>query len=166
MEENNPQSPKMPQYPPQYYRAPRKSRWWIPVLVIGVILIGFLVVFALVASQFSSAFEKEKVEVTDNSVLYLTFDGGMQEYSKDRPFAALFGGSSSAGASFLETINAVKAAAKDSKIKGIYINPSVTASIGEAKAVELNQVLTDFKKSGKFIYAFMEVGDEKQYFSL
>lgn len=167
MEENNQQqqSPRMPQYPPQYYRAPRKSRWWIPVLVIGIILIGFLVVFAMIASQFSSAFEKEQVEVTDNSVLYLTFDGGMQEYSKENPFA-IFGGGESSGASFMETITAIKAAMKDDKIKGIYINPNPMSPIGQAKAVELNEVLTEFKKSGKFIYAFLEVGEENSYYNM
>jgi len=165
MEENNQQAPRMPQYPPQYYRAPRKSRWWIPVLVIGIILIGFLVVFAMIASQFSSAFEKQEVEVTDNSVLYLTFDGGLQEYSKENPFA-FFGGGETSGASFMETITAIKAAMKDDKIKGIYINPNPAAAIGSAKAIELSEVLTEFKKSGKFIYAFMEVGDENSYYNM
>jgi len=165
MEENTPQQSKMPQYPPQNYRRePRRSRWWIPVLVIGIVIVGFFVVFGLIVSQFGSAFEKKEVDVTDNSVLYLTLDNDLPEYVKTNPFMAFSGGSS--GSSFFETLRAIKAAKTDNRIKGIYIKPSPSSSVGLAKASELYDALMDFKASGKFIYAFMEVGAENQYYSI
>ncbi len=161
MEENN-QSSKIPQYPPQYYRQRRKSKWWIPVLVVGIVLVLFLVVLSVIVSQIGSTFEKKQVDVTDNSVLYLTFSNGLPEYIQTNPFA--FFGDNVGGATFFETLRAIKAAKDDSRIKGIYINPSFGASIGFAKAVEIYEALMDFKKSGKFIYSFLEVGDENSYF--
>ncbi len=164
----NPRPGNMPPYPPPYppYQRPRRSNWWIPVLIIGGIIILFFVfiavVFSTFAGSFSEAFEEEKVELTDNSVLYLTFSGGLNEYAQSNPFEAFGGGSG--GASFLETINAIKLAKKDDNIKGIYIKPTLS-SIGWVKSQEVQEVLKDFKQSGKFIYAFIEVGDENMYFN-
>lgn len=169
---NAPQPPKpsnMPPYPPPYppYQRPRRTNWWIPIIIIGGIVVLFFVfiavIFSTFAGSFSTAFEDEKVEVRDNSILYVTFSGGMNEYSQQNPFAA-FGGGDLSGASFLETINAIKLAKKDDKIKGIYIKPSFSP-IGWAKAQEIQDVLNDFKSSGKFIYAFIEVGDEAMYYN-
>ena len=162
MEENN-QSSKIPQYPPQYSRSRRKSRWWIPVLVIGLVLVGFFIILAVIVSQFGSTFEKKPVDVTENSILYLTFSNGLPEYSQTNPFA-FFGGSDNSGATFFETIRAIKNAKNDNRIKGIYINPAFGSSIGFAKSVEIYDALMDFKKSGKFIYSFLEVGDENSYY--
>jgi len=162
MEENN-QSSKIPQYPPQYSRSRRKSRWWIPVLVIGLVLVGFFIILAVIVSQFGSTFEKKPVDVTENSILYLTFSNGLPEYSQTNPFA-IFGGSDNSGATFFETIRAIKNAKNDNRIKGIYINPAFGSSIGFAKSVEIYDALMDFKKSGKFIYSFLEVGDENSYY--
>lgn len=164
MEEMNQQQQKMPPYPPPQ-RSPRRksSNWWIPLLIIGVVVVLFFVFIAVIASQIGGAFEKQSVEVKSNSVLYLTFDGGMQEYSQTNPFSSFTG--ESGGASFFETIRAIQSAATDNKIKGIYIKQNLEA-FGFAKAVELQGVLEEFKKSGKFIYAFMEVGAENQYFNI
>jgi protease-4 len=164
MEENTQQPQKMPQYPPPYRSQRRRSsNWWIPLLVIGVVVALFFVFIAVIITQVGGAFEKQDVEVKNNSVLYLTLDGGMQEYSKSSPFAVFSGAKGSA--SFFETIKAIRSAAKDEKIKGIYIKQGME-SIGFAKSIELQGVLDDFKKSGKFIYAFMEVGAESQYFNV
>lgn len=164
MEEMNQQQQKMPSYPPPHRGQRRKtSNWWIPLLIIGVVVALFIVFIAVIVSQIGGAFEKQEVEVKNNSVLYLTLDGGLQEYSKSTPFAAFTGEKS--GASFFETIRAIQSAATDENIKGIYIKQGFEA-IGFAKALELQGVLEEFKKSGKFIYAFMEVGAESQYFNV
>ncbi|MBX3042423.1 MAG: signal peptide peptidase SppA [Candidatus Kapabacteria bacterium] len=164
MEDMNQQQPKMPAYPPPHRSQRRRtSNWWIPLLIIGVVVALFFVFIAVIISQIGGSFEKQKVEVKNNSVLYLTFKGGMQEYAKSNPFSAFTGTSS--GASFFETIRAIQNAADDEKIKGIYIKQDFEA-FGWAKALELQEALEEFKKSGKFIYAFMEVGAENQYFNI
>ncbi|MDX9789826.1 MAG: signal peptide peptidase SppA [Candidatus Kapaibacterium sp.] len=164
MDEMNEQPQKMPAYPPPHRSQRRKtSNWWIPLLIIGVVVALFFVFIAVIVSQIGGAFEKQSVEVKNNSILYLTFSGGMQEYSQTNPFAAFTGDKS--GASFFETIKAIQNAANDEKIKGIYIKQNFEP-FGFAKALELQDALVEFKKSGKFIYAFMEVGNENMYFNL
>lgn len=165
MEENKQQnSQNMPQYPPPYRTQRKKStNWWIPLLIIGVVVGLFFVFIAVIITQVGGAFEKQSVELKTNSVLYLTLDGGVQEYSKSNPLQ-FFGGAQSS-ASFFETLSAIRNAAKDENIKGIYLKPGLE-SLGFAKAVELQGVLEEFKKSGKFIYAFLEVGAENQYYNI
>ncbi len=165
MEEMNQQQPqKTPSYPPPHRSQRRKSsNWWIPLLIIGVVVALFFVFIAVIISQVGGAFEKQDVELKSNSVLYLTFEGGLQEYTKGGPFQIFSG--QKGGASFFETIRAIRTAQKDNNIKGIYIKQGLEP-FGFAKAVELQGVLEDFKKSGKFIYAFMEVGAENNYYNI
>ena len=165
MEEMNQQQPqKTPSYPPPHRSQRRKSsNWWIPLLIIGVVVALFFVFIAVIISQVGGAFEKQDVELKSNSVLYLTFEGGLQEYTKGGPFQIFSG--QKGGASFFETIRAIRTAQKDNNIKGIYIKQGLEP-FGFAKAVELQGVLEEFKKSGKFIYAFMEVGAENNYYNI
>jgi len=167
-ENDNNSKQQMPNYPPPHYRQPKQNnRWWIPVAIIGGILgIGFIIiisVFMSITSVFKDFnFEKEETVTKSNSVLYLNFSGGAQEYTHNNPFAEIFGGSTG-GASFFTTLGAIKQAKEDDKIEGIYIKPS--SGISMNKAIEINEAIKDFKESGKFVYAYIEVGDENTYFS-
>ncbi|MBS1537092.1 MAG: signal peptide peptidase SppA [Bacteroidetes bacterium] len=151
--------------PPQYTGyippQPRKTRWWIPVVIIfgvlAVFVIGIIAFFAAVVGSINSSSNKV-VEVKPNSVLMLNLSRPMSEYNAH---SGLF--QKQSPATFLEILNAVKRAKTDDNIKGIYIKPG-TAS-GFAKATELLGVLEDFKQSGKFIYAFMESGERANYYA-
>jgi protease-4 len=151
--------------PPQYSGyippQPRKTRWWIPVVIIlgvlAVFVIGIIAFFAAIVGSIGSS-NKKVAEVQSNSVLMLNFSRPMSEYNSH---SGLF--KKQSPATFLEILNAVKRAKTDDNIKGIYIKPG-TAS-GFAKATELLGALEDFKKSGKFIYAFMETGERAQYYA-
>jgi len=54
-------------------------------------------------------------------------------------------------------------AARDSSIKGIYLKCDDNAN-GFAASEEIRQALTEFKKSGKFIFAFGDVIPQKAYY--
>lgn len=164
MQENQEQrKPNIPPYPPQYRQ--KKSNWWIPLLIIGVIIFGIIAVIGAVigtfTSSFSGAFKEEPVTVKDVSVLELDLSN-IQEYVKDNPFAAFSGGSNSA--SLLSTLSAIERAKDDDRIKGIYYRASV-ATPGFVKSAEIRDALIDFKESGKFIYAFIEMGNESHYYN-
>lgn len=156
-----PNQPSMPPYPPPPYQRKRSSGWVIPLIVIGGLVVVFFIFIAIMFASFSTMFESKQVTVKENSVLYLTFDG-LQEYTKQNPFSFFTG--NTGGESFLRTLRAIENAKTDDKIKGIYIKPGFTP-IGWAKAIELQDALLDFKTSGKFIYAFLEMGSEAQYFN-
>ncbi len=151
--------------PPQYsgYVPPqrRKTRWWIPVVIIlgvlAVFVIGIIAFFATIIGSIGSS-SKKVAAVKPNSVLMLNLSKPLSEYNAH---SGLF--SKSTPATFLEVLNAVKRAKTDDNIKGIYIKPGSTS--GFAKVTELHEALAEFKKSGKFIYAFMESGERASYYA-
>jgi len=155
-----PNYPNMPPYPPPYQRK-RGTGWVIPLVIIGAIVVVIFIFFAIMFASFSSIFESKEITVKENSVLYLTLNEGLEEYTKQNPFSIFTG--SQGSASFLQTLRAIEHAKTDDKIKGIYIKPGFTP-VGWAKSMELQKALEDFKTSGKFIYAFIEIGAEAQYF--
>lgn len=155
-----PQPPQMPPYPP-YYMQKKKSRWWIPVVIIVGVLIVFIGIIMAFFSALTSPFEKKDVVVKSNSVLYLNFGNVLDEYPVSSPFGFL---GASGKSSFFDIVSAIKIAKNDDKIKGIYYRATI-AQMGFAMASELQNALDDFKKSGKFIYAFIEVGQEREYFN-
>lgn len=168
---NNPQgfnpqgfNPNYPPFPPQFPQQ-KKRKWWVPLLIVlGTIFVFFIVIFAIIGSAISNFdFEQKPFKVSKNSILYINFGGGVQEYGQDNPFAA-FGGGSNSSASLFEHIKAIEIAKTDDNIKGIYIYPK--GSIGFAKSLELIEAIEDFKKSGKFVYAFVEAGTELDYMNI
>ncbi len=157
----NNDTPNQPPPPPYYYTQPKrkKTRWWIPVVIIGVIILFFFLIFMGIGMTFSKMFKSEPKEVKENSVLYLNLNYDVSEYTMNNPFNFF---SNSPQASFLDLINAIKKAKTDDKIKAIYIKAE-NSTLGFAKLTELNQVIDDFKSSGKIVYAYMETGTEKDY---
>lgn len=144
--------------PPQ-----RKSRWWMIMLVIlGILFIGFFVVFAGIYLMFKGSLEPKPVAIKSHSVLQLKVGGDLEEYVTSQPLA-LFGQESASGISFLDALTAIRRAKNDKNIAGLYYR-SGGWSMGFAKAVELREAMLDFKTSGKFVYAFLEMGGELDYF--
>lgn len=168
-ENNGPNIPPPPQYPPRYKnQRSGGSRWWIPVvIVLGVFLLFFGILVAGVAffaSQISELdFEGsgEIVKVKENTVLYLDLENGVPEYSQGDPFANF--GKKKKPESLFNVLSAIGRAKKDDNIIGIYIRPK--GSLPMSRAIEINEALKDFKESGKFIYGFIEAGNETTYLS-
>lgn len=165
-DQSDQQRPPMPP-PPQYYRQQNSgSKWWIPIVIIlGAIGLFIAVIFGVIAylgSEFQNMASEPQTKVTENTVLYLDLASGVPEYTKENPFEEAFGGKSSAS-SFFDVLNAISRASEDDRIKGIYIKPSL--SVPMARAVEINEALREFKESGKFIYSFIEAGNESAYLS-
>lgn len=151
--------PNVPPQFPQYYPPPKRRRWWIPVLIIMIVLFLFVLPFLVIMGIASSFMSEEPIEVKPNSVLYLSLGEQLNEFSDGSGFEAIFGDKPT---SFNDVLRAVKAAKKDSKISGIYYKPSGT-KMGFAMNMELLDALEDFKKSGKFIYSYMDMGSQTDY---
>lgn len=164
MEDNiqHPQPPTNPNYPPNY-RPQKRTRWWIPVSIIGGIFLLFVIfiigVFAFIGSKFE--FKPETINIKDKTVLTIDLSDGIQEYTKQSPFSIFSGGSDNI--SFLDILHSIDRAKDDDNIKGIFLN--INGRTGRAKGEELQEKLTEFKKSGKFIYGFIESGDEQTYYN-
>lgn len=158
--QNTPQS--NPNYPPNF-RPQKKTRWWIPVSIIGGVFLLFVIFifafFSFLGSSFN--FEEPEVKIEDKTVLTIDLSDGLPEYSKQDPFSIFSGGNKSL--SFFDILNAIDRAKDDDKIKGILLN--INGSVGRAKGAELQEKLESFKESGKFIYSFIESGDEQTYYN-
>jgi len=164
MEDNiqNTQPSNTPNYPPNY-RPQKKTRWWIPVSIIGgvflLFVIGIIAFFSFVGSSFN--FESPEVEITEKTVLTVDLSNGIPEYVSQDPFSVFSGGSSAI--SFFDILSSIDRAKDDDNIKGIFLN--ISGGTGRAKGAELQEKLEEFKESGKFIYGFIEAGDEQTYYN-
>ena len=139
----------------------RKSRWWIPVLIIFLFFI-FIIIPIISFSWMVSYFEKAPVTIEDNSVLRLDLSN-VVEYKKEDIVASLL--NKTPQSTFYDIIKGIKKAKTDNRIKGIYYECLTGSYIPSVKANELQQVLEDFKKSGKFIYSYIEAGNENDYYN-
>lgn len=156
----NPQYPRYPRYEPHYYER-RRSRWWIPLLVILVIIFGFFALIAGVVVSLGSAFDtKRTTTVKSNSVLHIKLAGGVEERVSDDPFA--FFTDTDPTPSLYEVLAGIKRAKDDPNIVGVFIDGATRT--GGAKLAEIRAALEDFKTSGKFIYAHIEYGAERDYY--
>jgi len=155
--------PQMNQNYPPNFRPQKKTRWWIPVSIIGGVFLLFVIFifafFSFVGSNFN--FDEPEVSINDETVLSIDLSNGLPEYSKQDPFSLFSGGGNSI--SFYDILHSIDRAKDDDKIKGILLN--INGSVGRAKGAELQEKLEDFKKSGKFIYSFIESGDEQTYYN-
>ncbi|MBU3679255.1 MAG: signal peptide peptidase SppA [Candidatus Kapabacteria bacterium] len=148
--------------------APKRSRWWIPVAIIGGILvvgavIFFVVIGALIGGIFAGMEDGAKhAAVKDKSVLVIDLSGGLPESSVEDPFAAFTGGSKG-GTSLYDVLQAIEKASADDKIHGLYITGGASGA-GMAKLSEVRQAILNFKKSKKFVYAYMDMATKAQYF--
>ena len=127
------------------------------------IVMGFIF-FSIIASIASFA-KKTTVVIDNNSVLTLKLDQPIPDRTSENPLGNFdFASMSSHKAQGLDNLlNMLKRAADDSKIKGIFLDLNDIPS-GIATIEELRNALLDFKKSGKFIYAYSEDYSQKAYY--
>src|SRR5690242_16518970 len=117
------------------------------VCVIGVVLIW-------------SAFRRSEPTIRDNSVLTLRVAGTLPDYTPDDPFKKFFGGPDQ---SLTGLVMQFKKAKVDKRIKAIMLDID-TSGLGWGKAEELRDAITDFRSSGKPVYAYIEFGLNKEYY--
>lgn len=159
----NPYSPN-PQYPEYEPRQRTSFRWWRPILYaflsVGMFFLTFIVIIALGLVALMSSGEKSEVEMKEHSVLRLRVNGPIAEHAEQ---AISFFGEDRSSTTFLQVLTALRKAKTDPNIDGLYFSAG-DVQVGSAKAHELREAILDFKTSGKFFYAFIEAGSERDYF--
>jgi protease IV len=99
--------------------------------------------------------------VPENSVLVLNVSGDLPDYNPPDPMAEVFG--IEQAESFSSLITQIRKAKVDTRVGGILLDINFPG-IGWGKADELREAIKDFKTSGKPVYAFMEIGLNKEYY--
>jgi protease-4 len=132
----------------------------IALIIVGILLVLVLVV-GLVVGLFLMSLNKEP-EIQNNSVLVLKVEGALPDFMNEDPLASRFfgGGDANSLASLLAQLRKAKA---DKRVGAVLLDVGIVGA-GWAKSDEIRDAVTDFRKSGKPIYAYMEYGSDKEFY--
>lgn len=138
-------------------------------LIVGVIMVFFFV-YVLVGAFERSVKDlfgdigKETYNLDDNSILTIKLGDAMPDQGPINDWDFGLGGLKNTKHAGLNTIlDCIDRAKTDEKIKGLYLDVSMT-SIGMAQLEEIRNKIIEFKKSGKLVYAFGELYTHKGYY--
>jgi protease IV len=129
------------------------------LIIVGILGVLLLVCILGIAAIWM-AFRKGEPTIRNNSVLALRVTGSLPDYSPDDPFKKIFGGPDQ---SLTGLIMQFKKAKVDNRIKAIVLDIDMSG-VGWGKAEEIRDAITDFRSSGKPVYAFIEFGLNKEYY--
>ncbi len=125
------------------------------LFALGILFFMFMVFITLAGSA-------DEVRVKDKSVLELKFPYPVKEHSgldPEDPFSLFY----DPAMGLDEITKALAIARSDERIAGISINnPYLIAGMAQTKA--LRDALRDFKKSGKFVYAYGDLFLQRDYY--
>lgn len=125
------------------------------VLVFGI---GFFLLVAIASSS-----SGQQVKVSKDSVIHLTFSEAIPEQTNNIPVSP-FQLETQEILGLNDILAALDHAAKDDKIKGIYLHLDNGMNTGLATAATLRNALLEFKKSGKFIVAYSKYYTQGAYY--
>jgi protease-4 len=125
---------------------------------------SFILFFLFIVILVSAGSDSDKVEIKDNSILHLTLTGPIPDRSSDNPFSSFgFDGLGETPMGLNDVLDNLDKAAANPSVKGIFLDLT-NLSTGIATIEEIRNALIDFKKSGKFIYAYSEVFSQPTYY--
>ncbi|HEX3184775.1 MAG TPA: signal peptide peptidase SppA [Pyrinomonadaceae bacterium] len=130
------------------------------ILIIGGIFAVLIFVVLLGVIGIWMAFRTPEPTIRDNSVLVLRVAGPLPDYTPDDPFKKFFGGPDQ---SLTGLVMQFKKAKVDKRIKAVLIDVNMSG-VGWGKAEEIRDAITDFRSSGKQVYAYIEFGLNKEYY--
>jgi protease-4 len=123
-------------------------------IFLALLIVGFIGLMFAVSTM-------GRPDVADNSVLVLNISGELPDYVAEEPMAKAFGISQQQ--SFTSLLTQLRKAKVDSRIGGVLLDIDFSG-IGWGKATELRDAIIDFKSSGKPVYAYMELGMNREYY--
>ncbi|GAA4456380.1 signal peptide peptidase SppA [Rurimicrobium arvi] len=124
-------------------------------IVASVIIVALSIgaIIGLATKAASTASESETA-IKENSVLKLDIGKTFHEQGVENAFAFM-GAEDDAASGIYEITQGLKVASKDSKIKGLMIRLAPSPN-SFATLEQLRAAIVEFKKSGKFVYAYGE----------
>lgn len=135
----------------------------LAVIVGSLIVSVFTSVMFLVMFFSMLASADQRPNITQGTVLHLNLNGMVEERHTASPFDAFFNSEALNNQGLNDILKAIKVAAKDDRIEGIYIEAGLL-SADFATVEEIRKALTDFKKTGKFVMAYGENYTQGAYY--
>jgi protease-4 len=130
--------------------------------IVGNLLTFSVFVIIFIVLIFVSALSTPSTKVSKGSVLEISLDNVIMESEMDRS-TSIFDFSDSPKFYLVDIIESIKEAKTDDNIKGISLQLD-NFSGGATQATDIRNALVDFKKSGKFIYAYSNTGSQLSYY--
>ncbi|GGA87364.1 signal peptide peptidase SppA [Puia dinghuensis] len=122
-----------------------------------------VVVFFLLLGIIGGVLSPSKPEVGGRAVLVVDLGQTYKEQVQDNPFADLGSDEQYDVPGLYDVVRLLRHAKEDTAIKGIYLKCNNDPN-GFATNEELRIAIADFKKSGKFVYAYGEGISQKAYY--
>jgi protease IV len=122
-----------------------------------------LIIFFAMAGWIGGIASSKKTETGSNAVLVLDLSQAFHEQKQDNPLSDFGSDDQYDVPGVYDIIRLIDHAKKDSSVKGIYIKCAGNNN-GFATSEEIRSSLNDFRKSGKFIYAYADVIPQKAYY--
>ena len=129
------------------------------ILIVGgalfVTLIIGIIVIAVLAEQMG------RPSVPENSVLVLSVSGALPDYVAEEPLGKAVG--IQQPQSFSSLLTQMRKAKIDNRIGAVLLDINFP-DIGWGKADELRDAIADLRTSGKPVYAYLEIGTNREYY--
>lgn len=137
---------------------------YVLATIVGLVLTSIIMtIICIVSMAGMMASEGMSEPVKDNSVLRIKLQGTISEKGgEDNPLAFLSNGEIQ-DIALDQALDALKKAAKNDKVKGIYLEGGILSST-PAELQELRQGLLEFKKSGKWIVSYADQYSRASYY--
>lgn len=138
---------------------------YVCATIVGIILTSVIMtVICIVSMAGMMASENMSEPVKDNSILRIKLQGTISEKGDDsNPMSFLMNTADMEDIALDVALDALKKAAKNDKVKGIYLEGGILSST-PAELQELRQGLVEFKKSGKWIVAYADQYSRAAYY--
>ena len=130
------------------------------VLTISGIVLALILIVVIGLAIIVSIFRGSPPSIRDNSVLALNVSGPLPDYVPDDPIRRILSGQPQSLTSLMTQFRKAKA---DKRITAILLDVDAS-DIGWANAEEIRGAIEDFRASGKPVYAYMEMGMNKDYY--
>src|SRR5947209_3964754 len=129
-------------------------------IILGSLFLIFVLVVVIGIALLFSIFRHHEPVIGSNSVLVLKVEGELPDYVPDTFARRLSGKSEMSLTTLVEQLRKAKV---DKRIGGILLQIDLMGA-GWGKAEELRDAIADFRTSGKPMYAYIEVGTNKEYY--
>lgn len=131
--------------------------------IVGFLIVNLLMLFVFFGFIGALATMGDKpVQVKENSILEIRLENSIPDRTSNNPLDNLdfLSMKSTKSVGLNNILKSIEKAASDSRIKGIYLNITDVQSyfMPFATAEEIRKALLEFKKSGKFIYSYTNLG--------
>ena len=129
--------------------------FWISLIVLGITFIVFIII--------ASSTSESGITLEKNSILHLKLSGDILE--REKPLKTIYDLQSydENAISYNDILFAIENAKNDDNIEGIFIE-CIGSSLGIASRQEIYDAITDFKESGKWVYAYADNYSQGDYY--